>query len=317
MQFEVGSNNQKLIVKAIPNIQNIPQQGRQVSLTVTNETGSGASTTFILAQPEITVPTGSLNVMRTGTVTQKLIRNGIYIFPFSINATATMDEKYDLEAVVDAGWPAVVLGNPVTSGQIITNIFIPKGVVLVDGTTVNVGVRVTIPDSVSPGNIGNLTLKAISQKNPTQLKRTSEQTVLTIDQLPPPTQAISIVPNSVTLPGTLEVLSSGRYVISVPATGLSVDDVITVFKVTVPETGNYSIQVPLVFVHPETGNQVTQWTATVVGAAANRAITAPNGTFSVIIRASTTAEAARLRLRMVSDSDSQKFGQIDIDVTPI
>ncbi|HEY6000584.1 MAG TPA: hypothetical protein VI078_14960 [bacterium] len=309
--FELGSNERMLIIKSIPAIQNIPEKGRAVLLTVTNPRKGSDSTTFTLAQPELTMPTGTLQVWRNGTVSDaKLVAGKSYTFPYRIRAVATLDETYNLGAAIDAGWSAVAVDKPDMTGKVITSIPIPKGTVIVDGTTVDLGVRVTIPMGIASGSIGRMHLTVTSQKN-SALTRTSSDTELVVDGPPPGASAIAIAPNSVTSPGSIEPVTGQAPVIKVPATGQPADEVDVTFLATVPANGKYSIKTPLTFEGNPAG-----WSANVVGASAGLSWTVPDETFVVTIKAQTGATAAKLKLRIVSDASAAVFGELEQNVKP-
>ena len=305
--FERGSTNQMLLIKTIPVIQNIPEKGRVVSLIVSNDNGTD-STTFTLAQPIITKPTGNLFINRFGTLIDPIVAGGSSTFTYHIRVVATIDETYDLNPSVDIGWSAKTI-DPETKKEI-TSILIPKGKIVVDGTTLDVGVIVTVPVGTAAGTIGNLTLKVTSQKNP-DLTMTSDKTELAVDKKVSDPLPITLTPSFVTSPGKLDPASVKPRFISVPATGNVDDEVDASFLATIPSNGRYSIQTPLTF----TGN-TAGWTAKVLGGAAGRAMTVPDESFVITIKASPGASTAKLKIKIVSDTDAKIFGEIEQDVKP-
>lgn len=309
-RFDV-STDRMLLVKSIPAVQNIPEAGRSVSLTVASDQGSHAVVSFRLAQPTILKPEGRLEVQRTGPVSNAaLVAGTTYTIAYSIRAIASIDEDYDVTATVDKGWPAVVVRSATEpQSPPITSIRIERGQNPTVGTTKLVGVRVTIPAGTADEVVGKLSLTVTSQKN-SKLARTSDDTELEVGETPAGPQAIGITPNSVTAPGSLESRPNQKPLILAPPTGRAEDEVDITFVATIPADGRYTVQ-PLNF-----SSGGAHWTANVVGPPAAIAMTQPDEHFVVTVKASPGAGAATLRVRLVSDTDATVFGELQQDLAP-
>lgn len=297
-KFKSGSDD-KLLILDIPFVQNVPESGRSVPLTITNPRGF-ASTSFILAQPQVTVPTGTLTVSLSGSPppSTTLQAGQSYIFTYTITASTTLNEIYTLTPSIDAGWQVRAVdsnNNPIVPQEL----FIQKPAAPTVPTVVTVRVQVTIPDGTPDDTVGNLRLKVTSRRNPSGLVKTSDPRALTVGSQPPAAEDIVISLDSV-ISASIE---GGAIVVSPSTTAYAT------FKVIVPEAGNYSIQ-PLTF--KDDPNK--RWSATPVGSSSGIFMQPPQATFSAGITANANAPNAKMVIKVVSDTDATVFGDIDQDV---
>jgi len=233
--FETGSSDTLLIIKSIPAVQDIPQEGREVTLLLSNAIGN-ATTTFKLAQPPITKPTGTLASKLSIPPVDPIVADKSFTFNFEIAAITTMDDKYIIAPSVDLGWKAEYVddaGNPIKPSElsILKN---PQPTV---ATINNVKIKVTVPPGVAVGTTGKLTLTVTSKLNP-ELTDKSDEALLKVGSK---TEAdkIGINLSGVVTPGKL----SGEDIQIPLATGAG-KNVTAIFKVTIDKAGLYTIATP-------------------------------------------------------------------------
>lgn len=295
-QFKRGSGD-GLLIFDIPFVQNIPERGRSVPLTLNNPRGV-AATSFNLAQPQVTLPTGALTVSLSSSPSETEIEaDSTYVFTYTITAGTTLDEVYDLTPRVDSGWQARVVdanNRPIVPQAV----FIARPFAPTTPTVASVRVQATIPPGTPDGATGNLTLTVASQRNPSGLRRTSDPKPLTVGSAAPPAEDIVIALGS-TIPATAQ--GPNDVILVSPGT-----PVFATFRVTVPEAGNYSVQ-PYSFRNDPGG----LWSATHIGTQSGVFMQPPLATMTVQINARTGAPDAELVVRVVSDADAEVFGDID------
>jgi hypothetical protein len=299
-QFKLGSNDQLLIFD-IPFVQNIPVSGRAVTLTVSNPRGF-ATTSFILAQPVATKPTGSLTVTRTGSPSGDLDPGSDYVFTYRITAATTLEEVYDVNAAVDLGWRARLVDSrdqPIVPQQV----FIPKPQFPTVPEVVTIRIQVTIPGSAQVGETGILTVTVSSTRNPSGLTKTSEPTPLPVGDQAAPGDQIGVSLTSVFAPATLV---DGTIVIPPPAAGSTTRTAFATFKAEVPAAGDYTIPRPT-FNNDPSG----LWSATVVGGGSGVFMQPPQATFNVQITGTTGAPEAQMVVQVISDDNATVTGDIE------
>ncbi len=295
-QFKAGSND-GLLIFDVPAVQGVPQQGKTVTLTLSNAKGF-ASTTILLLPFQPTIPTGSLVVsMSQAPADPALLAGQSYIFVFTIQAITTMAETYTLTPSIDqAGWQALAvdnMGNPLSPAEI----QIPQGPPPV-GVSVTARVRVSIPVGATAGTSAQLRLTVTSKQNPLNLTRTSANVPITVGSAPPPVQDKIIV----TLLGTMGGTESGGAVV-VPQN----DTLIAVnFKVTIKDPGIYTIALPTI-----QNNLGNLWRTQLMGSQTINSTT-PNATPTVQIGVAAKSGAAptNLVVRVSSAADPTIFGEI-------
>ncbi len=300
-QFKGGSGD-KLLILDIPFVQGIPEQGRSVALTLNNPFGV-AATSFILAQPPVTTPTGTLTANLTGSPASTRLEAGkAYVFTYTITAGTTLDEVYNLTPAVDRGWQARVVDasdNPIVPQAV----FIAKPFTPTVPTVASVRVQVTIPAGTANGTTGSLTFKVASQRNPSALQKSADPRSLTVGSDAPAAEDITITLGS-TIPPTAK--DANDVISVVPGT-----PVFATFRVAVPQAGNYSIQ-PYTFKNDPSG----LWSATPIGQVSGVPMQPPQATMTVQIAAKAGAPNAKLVVKVVADADSEVFGDIDQEVKP-
>ena len=311
-QFEPGSGDELLIIKSIPNVQNIPQDGRQVTLQLSTAKGP-AQTKFTLAQPEVTIPTGTLAVARIGATPGNLTAGGSTTITYRITAITTLGDNYTVApAISAAGWKAEYVnaqGNPILPSEV----FIPKPEVAVQGSVADVLIKVTVPQPAGV-NAGNLSLTVTSKKNPTGLAKTSEATPLTVGAPPPPPEPLALQVESVFPP-----LSGGGTAVSVPGSQLTAQgtQLGATIRVTIPgtfngapvTTGDYVISAITFSPNPN-----SLWSAVVSGQT-TRSMTPPSSTFPIIITGRAGAATTKMTIKVTRQSDATLFGDQEIDIT--
>ena len=310
--FEPGSDDNTLIISAIPAIANIPYAGRLVTLYLSNPRGS-ASTKFWLKQPEITIPTGRLSVtLFEAPQEPKFEATHDYFFTFRILAVADMDETYNLHAFTDLGWPTLVVdgqGNEIKPAEI----FIKKGSILSVGTYAYARVKVTIPEGTANNVEARLRLQVTSQLNPSKITDSSDEYPIVVNYEPQPADQITFEVSSVKSPGTKTIDASNLVWVQIPKTDTEVQ---VTFLVQFPKDGNYTIAKP-VFKNDPTN----QWSARISGAnvsgSYSKPMTQPDESFMIYIRAKSLAPEASLFLQMTCDTDATITGSHDQDVRPL
>ncbi|MBD3316597.1 MAG: hypothetical protein GF344_12480, partial [Chitinivibrionales bacterium] len=197
--FGAGSNDNLLIIASIPNVGNVSEDGRLVPLTVSNLFGS-ATTWFHLRQPELTIPTGTLDITLVATPEgERLAAGGTYLFEYRVRARTSMDEIYALSPRVDTDWSARVVddsGAPVEPQEV----FIAQPEDAARGTVVTVRVEVMIPAGTPDGTIGELVLNVTSKRNPEGLFRRSNARAIEVGEEAPPPESLGLSLGSVFAP---------------------------------------------------------------------------------------------------------------------
>ena len=308
--FEPGSDRNSLIVAAIPSIANVSEVGRLVTLQVSNNTGF-ASTKFWLKQPQITIPTGRLTVTLFGTPPEgtRFQENIDYFFTYKILAITDIDETFDLLASTNLGWPAVPvdsLGSEIRPPEI----FIRRGDVISAGRTETVRVKVRIPAGTPNDTVANLRLKATSRANPSMITDISDDYPIKVNALTQQPDKITFEVSSVVSPGTKVTDPDGTVWIEVPKNDTEVR---VTFIAQFPVDGSYTIAKPSFKNDPS-----NLWSARISGASVDgsftKAMTQPDETFMVYIKAKASAPNAKLSLQMSNDVDSSTKGSADKNV---
>lgn len=300
--FESGSGDELLIVKAIPNIQNISETGREVTLTLSNAIGT-ATTKFILAQPAITKPTGTLQTKMTAAPVGDITANKGFTFTYTISALTTMNDFYIIEPKVDLGWKAELVDdqdNPIKPSELSIAKSDPPTV----ATVRTAKIRVTVP-SATTGVEGNLTLSIRSKLNP-DLKDTTGATVLKVGAPPPPPDQVGISLSGVFSPGAKDVND-----ILIPPAAIG-KNVTANFTVTLDKAieGAYKIAAPVFTPNP--GNV---WTADVNAGVTTPAFAAPQDSFSIKVKVPASgAVSTEMTLLVTKDSNATIKGQRAIKI---
>jgi len=308
--FEPGSDENLLIVSAIPSVANIPQVGRLATLTVSNSRGS-ASTKFWLKQPEITIPTGRLTVnLFEEPQEPKFEADHEYFFTYRILAVADIDETYSLHAFTDLGWQTVPVDGQDKEIKP-PEIFIKRGEPLSAGTYAFVRVKVTIAQGTPDDVEAKLQLQVTSKLNP-QLTDSSEEYPIKVNSEPQQADKITYEVSTVKSPGAKKTDPDGTVWIEIPKTNSEVQ---VTFSAQIPQNGNYTITKPTFKNDPN-----NKWSARISGAnvdgSYSKYMTAPEETFMIYISAKESAAAAKLALQATCDNDNTIKGSTDKDVRP-
>jgi hypothetical protein len=304
--FKTGSND-KLLIITLPFVQNVPDTGRTATLTVSRNDGSGfATTSFTIDQPEITVPTGTVTVTMTEAPNVPQIDAGqSYTFIYTAKAATTADEVYTVSAAVDAGWTARLVDGA-NNDILPQELFIQKPPVPTTPTTVTFRIRVTIPGGLANGTVGNLSVTLASKRNPTGLRRTSDATAIAVAGTPPAGDLIGISLIQAFSPASKV---GNDIVVAPPASGQTT--VFATFKVEVPSSGAYTFDA-ITFKN----DPLNLWSATVVGGRQGINMQAPQATVSLSITVKPSAPAAKMVLKVTSDTNATIVGDIDQNVRP-
>ena len=301
--FENGSHEQLLIIKSIPNVQDIPQDGREVTLLLSNAIGN-ATTTFKLAQPPITKPTGTLKSKLNAPPAETIVENKSFTFGFEIAAITTMDDKYTIVPAVDLGWKAEYVddaGTPIKPSEL----SILKGPQPTVATIHNVKIRVAVPSGVAPGTTGKLTLTVTSKLNP-ELTDKSDVALIKVGSQ---TEADKI---GITLSGVVTPGKKSGNDIEIPlATGAG-KNVTAIFTVTLDKAGLYKIATPTF--SPNPGNI---WTAELITITPAQ-LAAPEDSIKVKVKVPVTgAVSTNMTLSVVHSEDASIKGDRDIKILMI
>jgi hypothetical protein len=292
-QFKGGSTDTQLILD-VPLIAGVPEQGKTVTLTVSNPVGFAQ--TFLVIVPAVqTTPTGSLFVTLSQSPTEpQLLAGQSYTFVFAVVAFSNMQEVFGLTPSVSTGWTATIVDQsnaPITPPEV----SIPKSDPPA-GTTRNVRVRVTIPAGTAPNTTAQLRLAVASKRNPTGFNITSGGDTITVGQPPPPPQRVTVSFSAVLGNPPASKNANNVVVIPVAATTYRVD-----FSVVNPDPGNYN------FVLTAPGGL---WTAQIEGASNSGQLAANQGALVMTsLRAQAGAAPANLVLRVTKADDPTVFGQ--------
>lgn len=302
-KFEAGSGDELLIIKAIPNIQNIPEAGREVTLSLSNAIGT-ATTKFILAQPTVTKPTGTLQTKMTAAPAGDITANKAFTFTYTISAVTSMTDVYVIEPKVDLGWKAELVDdqdNPIKPSELSIEKSDPPTAPRVRTAKI----RVTVPNA-APNVEAKLTLTITSKLNP-DLKDVSGATVLKVGAPPPPPDAVGITLSGVFSPGVKDVND-----ISIPAAAAG-KNVTANFTVTLDKAneGIYKIATPVFTPNP--GNV---WTADVNGGVTSPAFAAPQDSFSIKLKVPAAgAVSTEMALLVTKEGNETVKGQRAIKIT--
>jgi hypothetical protein len=305
--FEPGSDANSLIITSIPSVANIPEVGRLVNLQVSNNSGT-AATKFWLKQPQITIPTGRVTVTLHEAPSGTFQAGQSYLFKYKVLAILDIDETFDLQASADLGWKAV----PVNSqGAEIKppEVFIRKGEIVTVGRTEIVSVQLTIPMGTGNDVEAKLTLRATSRANPTITDTSDEYPVKVNAQAPQPDK-ITFEVSTVKSPGAKKTDPDGSVWIEVPKDEAEVQ---VTFLASFPADGNYTVAKPVFKNDPN-----ALWSARISGASADgsfkKAMTQPDESFMVYVKAKAGAPNAKLSLQMSNDADPTIKGGTDANV---
>jgi hypothetical protein len=295
-QFKTGSSDTLLILD-VPLIAGVTNQGKTVTLTLSNPLGF-AQTSMVIVPAVQTTPTGSLFVTLSQSPTEpQLLAGQSFTFVFAVRAFTNMEEVFNLTPIVSTGWPAAIVdqgSTPITPVEI----RIPKSDPPI-GTTRDVRVRVTIPADTPPNTTAQLRLAVASKLNPTGLNITSGGDTITVGQPPPPPQRVTVSFSAVLKPaGAPTASKDANNVLVIPVAGTTyrVD-----FSVANPDAGTYNY----IFTPPG-----GLWTARIEGASSSGPLTANQGTLVITsLSAQAGAAPANLVLRVVKADDATVFGQ--------
>lgn len=309
--FEPGSDDNLLIVSAIPSVANISETGRLVSLQVNNSRGS-PSTKFWLKQAQATIPSGRLvvNLFDTPKV-DKFEAGKDYTFTYQVHAVTDLDETYSLNAFTDRGWPAVAVDNQGLKKEP-QETFIKHGEPLSAGTDAKVLVKLSIPADAQPKAEAKLQLQVTSKLNPTSIGDTSDPYTIRVAEAPQAADKIQIDISQVKSPGAKRQDASGNWYAAIPTNDTEVQ---VTFLAQIPQDGNYTVAKPSFKDDPN-----SLWSARISGANATGSLstpmTKPDEPFMVYIRAKGSAQQAKLHLEMTCDDDPGIKGSHDQDVQP-
>jgi hypothetical protein len=305
-QFKSGSSDTQLIFD-IPNLQGVTQQGKVVTLTVSNPVGF-ASTSLVVVPAVPTTPSGSLFVtLKQPPADPQLLAGQSYVFVFAVQAITNMEEAYTLAPQVSTGWPAQIVDqNGINISP--AEITIPKSDPP-DGTTRDVRVRLTIPSGAGNGATAQLKLVVASKRNPLALTKTSGGDTVTVGAPPPPPQKIVVSFSNVLSPnGVTPAFRNEQGVVVIPVAGTQYR---ADFSVLIEEVdAGASAQNPTKFnlaLNPAPG---ADWTASIAGATVIDAA-APHQNRLVMVALSGAAGAtpSNLTLKVTKANDATVFGQ--------
>jgi hypothetical protein len=292
-QIKSGSTDTLLIVD-VPLIGGVAEQGKTVTLTVSNPSGF-AQTSLVIVPAVQTTPTGSLFVTLSRSPTEpQLLPGQSYIFVFSVQAFTNMEELFSLTPNITPGWTAAIV-NDDNVPLIPAEIRFPKSDPPV-GTTNEVRVRVTLPTATAGAPTALLRLAVASKKNPAGLNKTSGGDPITVGQPPPPPQRVKVSFSAVL--GSPPASKDANNVIVIPVAGTTyrVD-----FSVVNQDPGNYN------FVLTPPGGL---WTARIEGPSSSGQLTANQGKLVITsLSAQAGAAPASLVLRVTKADDATVFGQ--------
>jgi hypothetical protein len=302
--FKAGSNDALLIIETIPNVQNIPQEGKEVTLHLSNAIGN-AETKFILAQPPLEKPTGTLKTGLSTTVppTEPIEAGNNPVFTFTISAITTMDDMYIIQPKIDIGWKAELVnaqGAPISPPEV----KIEKNPQPLVATLKDVKIKVSIPSTAPLNQIGKLSVTVTSKLNP-ELKSTSEETPLKVGGPAPVPDKIGITVSSVVTPGQ----RLGDDIIGLPTAAIG-KLVTAKFTVTVPKNDMYKIANPTF--SPNPGNI---WTAEIVSTSNPVAMAAPEDKMTIKVKVPTLQQNpanTKMTLLVTSESDATIKGDREI-----
>lgn len=227
--FEPGSGD-GLLKFQIPAV--TVNDGKTVILTVVNAKGGSGSTNFFLQPARVTLPTGQLLPAITAPAGTTFAAGASFTLSYTITATTTLDETYDLLPAVDAaGWQVNIVDSS-TPPKVVQSptVFIQKSASASQPVTVQGNLQVVIPVGATGSSPIRLTVR--SRNNPTVLVRTSGDFLVSIGSSPVSSPNITVVPAAIP-PRFLD--ADGRTVlIPTGATGLAVS-----FNVSVVNSGSY------------------------------------------------------------------------------
>jgi len=304
VQTAPGGNLDREIVVTIPNLQGVPEAGRNVTLIVTNANGT-AKRDFVVIPAVVTVPEGQIFVvMSEPPADTRLLAGQSYTFTYTVQAIANLDETYLLTASIDTGWTTQIVNaadSPIT-GEVQIPAAPPPA-----GATQTVRVRVSIPLGVPDETTGLLRLTVTSRRNPAELSGHSGGETITVNHAPPTPMDVTITLGEVTRTvATQPVPSTTGNVVRIGATTanyritfsaqIRADTVYTVALVAPADT--------LWFVSLSgSATPMLQKTIGPVAAATNQPI-------YVFVHAGEDAPDAEITFSLTSTTDASKFGRI-------
>jgi hypothetical protein len=282
-----------LLVVDVPSIPDVPPQGRQVTVRVSNAVGFDTAP-LAVTQAVPTIPSGQLAVTLAQAPAGNLVVGQSHLFLFTVKAITDLQDGYTVTATVDRpGWTAAIVdqvGNP-AAAEITIPVSPSPG-----GTTRTIGVLLTIPSGVAAGTAGKLRLRVASKLNPTGLVGSSGDIALEAGAAPPPPQDKVQVTRGSVLNGAVV----GEDVTIAAGAQARVD-----FNALIKDPGQYSITFSLAG-----GSAGTSAWRPVLGSPTPFSTGSPNATQTVMVALNPTASAPAdtLTVRVQSTQDAQVFG---------
>jgi hypothetical protein len=227
---QFATQNDTQLVFNIPAV-SVQPTGSLVSLQVVSPTQGSDSVSFTLLPAAVTVPTGGLRIQLAAASGTTFNAPGTYQLSYTINATTTLGDTYDLiPAVVAtpniAGWAVTMLNSsnaPVSNATL----YIAAAPSLTQPTIVTGNLQLTIPSGATGS--AALTLEVKSHLNPTGLDKTSPTVTVPVGGTVLLSSGIGIAPE----PNAGELDASGNLLVPITGLQLSVD-------VTITTPGSYS-----------------------------------------------------------------------------
>jgi hypothetical protein len=238
---QFSTQNDTQLVFNIPAV-SVQPAGSQVTVQVVSPTQGSDSASFILLPAAVTIPTGQIRI-QLSSLPGATFNPGNNKLSYTISATTTLDDTYDLIPTVDGtGWTVTMLdklGAPISNATL----FIAAAPSLTQPTTATGSLQLTIPNGATGS--ANLVLEVRSHLNPTGLDPHSPKAAIPVGGTVLLSSGIGIVPQP--NPGDLD--SSGNLL--VPVTSLQLN-----FAVTVTTAGAYTLVASF-------DNDAGHWSATI------------------------------------------------------
>jgi len=263
--------------------------GSPALLRVVSPTHGSGTVNFTLMPVAVTIPKGQVLVSVVGPSGN--VATGSNMFTYTITATTTLADKYDLLPAVDAaGWQLTADAPTVD---------IPKAASASQPVTKTGTLTLVIPSTATGSARVRLTVR--SRLNPSELVATSTDVLVTIGQsvVSSPDIKVSFDKTSATLD------TDGKTVLVSASSGTFVG-----FNVAVTTTGSYTYSTKF-------DNDTTQshWHAAVVGAPTTLSGGASPASIPVQITVdSSSAPTSNLFFRATSGADTTKATEVSIPV---
>lgn len=304
-----GADRDRELVVTIPNVQGVSTAGKSVALLVSNT--NGTDMTNVVVFPAVaTVPHGQLFVnMTTPPPNALLLAGQSYTFIYTVQAIVDLNETYTLSAAVSTGWTAQIVNasdTPITSAEITLASAPPPA-----GSTQTVRVRITIPNATPTGTSGVLRLTVTSKRSPSTLVGISGGETITVNAAPPASGTITITTPPTVL-RTNAAQPSGTTTGGVVKIGAGAGNYQLSFSAQIKAATTYNVVL--------TAMSVAGWSASID--TTNTVLTTTLGPFAtdgqqpidLFLQAQIAAAPTNLVLRITSQADASKFGEVNQSV---